>query len=159
MDATTTTWDGLPVGDERPHGATVVVFRRADGRLEFLMLHRAHLGPDYEGDWAWTPPAGARYPGEPVASCARRELREEAGLELDVVPTECGTANWHIYVAEAPPDAPVTVEHDREHDRYEWLPAEVAIARCRPAHVRDTLRAAVDLVQRTHAAGQPVTRR
>ena len=35
------------------------------GRDEFLLLHRvAPGGPDYEGEWAWTPPAGARQPRE-----------------------------------------------------------------------------------------------
>ncbi|MGH2371606.1 MAG: NUDIX domain-containing protein, partial [Chloroflexota bacterium] len=105
MSRTGTTWDGLPISDEVPHGATVVVFRRLTGGTEFLLLHRAHNGPAYEGDWAWTPPSGARFPGEPIAVCARRELREEAGLELDVVPADCGTPSWQVYVAEAPPEA------------------------------------------------------
>ena len=81
-----TTWDGLPVSEEKPYGITAVVFRRVCG-TEVLMLHRAHRGSDYEGEWAWTPPAGARLPGEPVDACARRELREETGLELPMEPT------------------------------------------------------------------------
>ena len=101
MGTTRTTWDGLPVSAERPHGVTVVVYRWTEQGLQVLLLHRAHRGPDYEGDWAWTPPAGARLPGEPVEACARRELREEAGLVLDVRPTACGTADWAVYVAEA----------------------------------------------------------
>lgn len=63
------TWDGLPVAPEPPHGACVVV-RRAAG--EYLVLHRAHLGRDFAGDWAWTPPAGSRQPGEPVLAAALR---------------------------------------------------------------------------------------
>ena len=74
-----TTWDGLPISDEPPFGATVVVFRVRDDRFDVRMLHRAHHGPDYTGDWAWTPPAGARLPGELVEDCARRELRETRG--------------------------------------------------------------------------------
>src|ERR1700722_21017802 len=75
------TWDGLPIAPDNPRGAMVVV-RRADGRggHEYLMLHRALQGPDYEGDWAWTPPSGSRQPGESVLAAARRELTEETGL-------------------------------------------------------------------------------
>jgi 8-oxo-dGTP pyrophosphatase MutT (NUDIX family) len=146
--AGTTTWDGLPVSDALPHGATVVVFRRAAAGLELLLLHRAHSGPDYEGDWAWTPPAGARLPGEPVGACARRELWEETGLRLDVTPTDCGTEEWRVYVTEAPPGASVTLEHEREHDRYEWVPARVAFVRCRPQQVCRALKAAVDVMSR-----------
>lgn len=147
MGTTHTTWDGLPVSDERPHGVTVVVYRWADQGLEVLLLHRAHQGPEYEGDWAWTPPAGARFPGEAVEACARRELREEAGLTLEVRPTACGTADWHVYVAEAPPCAAVSLEHDPEHDRYEWLPAAAAVARCRPVRVAEALERVTGLIR------------
>ena len=141
-------WDGLPVSADPPHGVTVVVYRRAPGGVEVLLLHRAHNGPEYEGDWAWTPPAGSRWPGEPVADCARRELHEEAGLALDLRPTACGTADWAVYVAEAPSGAAVSLAHDPEHDRYEWLPPDAAVARCRPAPVASALARATALVQR-----------
>ena len=42
-----TTWDGLPISEEPPFGATVVVYRHNGARLEILLLHRAHHGPDY----------------------------------------------------------------------------------------------------------------
>ncbi len=146
MGKTRTTWDGLPISAERPFGVTVVVYRRGAAGLELLVLHRAHHGPAYEGDWAWTPPAGSRFPGESVADCARRELYEEAGLDLDVRPTDCGTADWALYVAEAPPGAVVSLAHDPEHDRYAWLAPAAALARCRPALVAAALGRAVALL-------------
>ena len=76
------TWDGLPVAQDQPHGAAVVV-RRAGavaGGYEYLILHRAHHGRDHDGDWAWTPPSGSRQPGEPVLAAALRELAEETGV-------------------------------------------------------------------------------
>jgi 8-oxo-dGTP pyrophosphatase MutT (NUDIX family) len=173
--AARSTWDGLPISEERPFGITVVVYRRgarspqgadepagpegpkrsgsSEGlqELEVLLLHRAHHGPQYEGDWAWTPPSGARFPGEAVDSCARRELLEEAGLELEVRPTACGTDDWAVCVAEAPPGVAVSLAHDPEHDRYEWLPAGAAIARCRPEQVSAALGRAVALLRRTGA--------
>jgi 8-oxo-dGTP pyrophosphatase MutT (NUDIX family) len=123
------TWDDAPRARERPYGATVVV-RRGD---DVLVLHRAHEGPGYDGDWAWTPPSGARLPGESPDECARRELREEAGLDLEPrrVPSTAG--DWVYYVADAPEDAEVTL--DAEHDAYRWLPVQEAAALCKPERV------------------------
>lgn len=140
-----TTWDGLPISDEKPYGITAVVFRQAPGGPELLMLHRADRGGDYEGEWAWTPPAGARLPGEAVEDCARRELSEETGLVLELQPTACGTDDWPVYLAEAPTGAVVVL--DAEHDRYEWLPPAAAIERCLPPAAREPLRAASRLVE------------
>ena|SRR5688572_1650857 len=139
------TWDGLPVSPEPPYGATVVVFRQTVDGPELLMLHRAHEGPEYEGDWAWTPPAGSRLPGEPIEMCARRELFEEAGLDLDVTRTECGTAEWPVFVVEVPSDTTVTL--DAEHDRFEWIPCLAAFERCRPDRALLPLQSAVRLIQ------------
>jgi 8-oxo-dGTP pyrophosphatase MutT (NUDIX family) len=145
-DHVATTWDGLPISPESPRGVTIVVFRRRPDGPELLMLHRAQLGADYEGDWAWTPPAGARLPGEPVDVAARRELLEETGLGLQVGLTDCGDDDWSVYLAEASMDAEVTL--DDEHDRFAWLPCEIAVARCQPRRACDPLKAAVLLVTR-----------
>jgi 8-oxo-dGTP pyrophosphatase MutT (NUDIX family) len=134
------TWDGLPVAPEPPYACCVVVWREGVAAREFLVLHRAHFGPDFVGDWAWTPPSGARQPGEDPAAAAERELREEAGLELTIAPLESPNPEVALYVAEAPPDAEVTL--DPEHDAFEWLPLEEAFARCLPAAVATGLAAA-----------------
>lgn len=147
---TPTTWDGLPISTESPRGVTIVVFRRQPDGPELLMLHRAHHGADYEGDWAWTPPAGARLPGEAVEASARRELLEETGLELQVRPTDCGDDDWWVYLAEASADAEVTL--DDEHDRYAWLPCDIAVARCRPSRACEPLTAAVQPVKQIWAS-------
>jgi 8-oxo-dGTP pyrophosphatase MutT (NUDIX family) len=127
------------VAADKPHGAAVAVWRERGGTREWLLLHRAHHGPDYEGDWAWTSPTGARLPGEQVDDCAARELREETGLELPL--TRVGGDEWALYVAEAPPHAEVTL--DPEHDRYEWLPYEEAVDRCLPAVAAENFRLCV----------------
>ena len=87
-----TTWDGKPIASEPPYGAMVLVYRMNGEQPEFLILHRAQLGPDFEGDWAWTPPSGARQPGETIEECARRELWEEAGLRVDARPLTSAAA-------------------------------------------------------------------
>lgn len=137
-----TTWDGLPIAAEPPFGATVVVHRRTPSGLELLLLHRAHHGPAYEGDWAWTPPAGSRLPGEDILACAHRELAEEAGLR-DVQLTRLPSSEeWAMYACEVDPDAVVDLV-DPEHDRYEWVTPPVAVDRSKPSRLRVGLRRAV----------------
>ena len=127
------TWDDRPVAREKPYGATVVVCR-GDA---VLLLHRAHEGPGYEGDWAWTPPSGARLPGESVEECARRELREEAGLDLELRPVASRHDDWTLWIADAPDDAEIRL--DDEHDAYRWLAIEEAAALCKPERVAEGL--------------------
>jgi 8-oxo-dGTP pyrophosphatase MutT (NUDIX family) len=133
------TSDGQAISRTPPFGAGVVVWRRGENGIEWLVLHRSHHGSAYEGDWAWGPAAGARVPGEEVEECARRELREETGLELDVVLTACGRPEWPLFAAEAPGAAEVRLSD--EHDAFRWLPLEDAAARCLPSRVGEGLRA------------------
>ncbi len=140
------TWDGLPVAEEPPFGAMVVVFRRVGKNIELLVLHRRAAGPpEYDGDWAWTPPSGGRHPGEAIDTCASRELAEEAGLDLECLRVDHGL-DWAIYVAETPSDATVTL--DAEHDECQWLDPEQALEVCRPIAVRDKLAIAIEAIER-----------
>ncbi|HVE75626.1 MAG TPA: histidine phosphatase family protein [Actinomycetota bacterium] len=133
------TWDGLPISVDPPHGASVLVYRRVQDRLEFLLLHRSDQPPI--GDWAWTPPAGARFPNEEVHLCALRELKEETGLDLTLVNSDLGTENWPQFLAEAAGDCAITLSD--EHDAWEWVEAEEACSRCLPVVVSDSMRRAL----------------
>ncbi|HEV2590357.1 MAG TPA: NUDIX domain-containing protein [Gaiellaceae bacterium] len=133
-----TTWDGLPVADENPHASSVVVWRRSATGCEYLLLHRAHHGPEYEGEWAGTPPSGARQPGETREEAAARELLEEAGLTLAFFPVAHVIDEVALFCAEAPGDEAITL--DAEHDAYAWLPLDGAVSRCLPAVVGESLR-------------------
>jgi 8-oxo-dGTP pyrophosphatase MutT (NUDIX family) len=135
------TFDGRPVNREPPHGATVVVVSESPDGWRYLTLHRAHRGSEYEGDWAWTPPAGARLPGEDVARTARRELQEETGLDGEPLPLRVAGAQWTVFELEVPWGCHVVVDGE-EHDRYEWVSLEEACRRCLPAVVADALRLA-----------------
>jgi len=140
-----TTWDGLPIAEDNPRFVSIVVWRRGPSGREFLVLHRRHHGPDFAGEWAWTNPAGSRLPGEEVAVAARRELLEEAGLELQLATVELPNPELAFYVAEAPAGAEVVLDH--EHDRFEWVDVDEARRRCLPAMVGDVF-AAVDRLLR-----------
>jgi 8-oxo-dGTP pyrophosphatase MutT (NUDIX family) len=142
-----TTWDGLPASKVKPYGAAIVVYRKKDGEVEFLLLHRAHHGPDYMGDWAWTPPSGCRFPDEPIETCARRELMEEAGLDLPLKFLEREDNDWMVYIAEASADMPVNLI-DKEHDKYKWVNAEDALLHAEPAILKDQLQAAINYIPR-----------
>ena len=132
------TYDGALVSREPPHGATVVVVSESPGGWRYLILHRAHAGPDFEGDWAWTPPSGARFPGEPIEACAARELAEEAGLAGEIVPVAVDR-EWAVFELVVPWETEVQVD-GVEHDRFAWLTFEEACRRCLPEAVTDSLR-------------------
>jgi 8-oxo-dGTP pyrophosphatase MutT (NUDIX family) len=122
---------------EAPFGATVIVAAASPEGWRLLLLHRAHRGPDYDGDWAWTPPSGGRAPGEPVIACARRELLEETGIDADPVPVRTEATDWAVFRLEVSWGLPVRMIDDEEHDRYEWVSVENALSRCRPAAVAE----------------------
>jgi len=138
-----TTWDGLPITNEKVMGATVVVYRSVNGEIKFLILHRTHC--DAYGDWSWTPPSGARMPGESIESGALRELREEAGLSLEILPTELGTDYWRVYYAQADTGDEVVLI-DQEHDDFRWVLIDEAEELCKPSVVYSQIRGVLDLI-------------
>ena len=127
-----TTWDGQPVSRDRPHGATIVVASRAPPGWRYLLLHRAHRGPAWDGDWAWTPPAGSRRPDEDLTACAVRELFEETGLRAVPRPVVTAEVGWAVFALEVPWGTAVTVD-GTEHDRLDWVTSAEARRRLRPA--------------------------
>lgn len=146
------TWGGEPIGAEPPTGTAIVVYRRTGGAMEYLLLRRSHHGPPYDGDWSWGPPSGCRYPGEPVAECAARELREETGLHLPLATTDLGSADWPLFLGVAPERG--TIGLSAEDDCFSWLPLDAAVARTAPEAVRTSLlRAGSTLQRRANANG------
>jgi 8-oxo-dGTP pyrophosphatase MutT (NUDIX family) len=118
-------------------GAAVVVWRRTEEAIEWLVMHRAVFDPDFAGDWAWGPPGGGCLSSETAAECAARELREETAIDALCVATDCGNDLADVFHAEAPADA--EIELTFEHDAYRWLPLDEARALCLPAYVGDQL--------------------
>lgn len=129
------TWDGNPISGDPPHGATIVIYRLAGESAEYLILHRSHTGQDDTGAWVWTPPSGARYPGEQIEDCARRELKEETGLVLDLICIDRNNEDWLVFAARLETD--VQIRLSNEHDRYRWVLYEEALEACRPDQVAE----------------------
>ncbi|HZR51752.1 MAG TPA: NUDIX domain-containing protein [Streptosporangiaceae bacterium] len=126
-----TTWDGEPVSRDRPYGATIVVASHGPDGWRYVLLHRGQHGADWDGDWAWTPPAGSRKPSEDIAACAARELQEETGLTAEPRPVVTADVDWALFVLEVPWGTEVTLD-GTEHDRLEWVSYAEASRRCRP---------------------------
>ncbi len=63
--------------------AGLLVFRRRDGGLEFLLAHPG--GPFWakRDDGAWSIPKGLADDGEDLLAAARREFLEETGLNVE----------------------------------------------------------------------------
>jgi RimJ/RimL family protein N-acetyltransferase/8-oxo-dGTP pyrophosphatase MutT (NUDIX family) len=134
-DAVARTWDGLEIASDHPTGSTVCVRRTTPaGDREVLLLHRSHHGADYEGDWAWTSPAGCRFPGEVVYAGVLRELAEEAGLEGFLPWAVDLSGRWAVYAVDVPYDIVIDLV-DPEHDRFEWVSPSRAFTRMLPAAV------------------------
>lgn len=126
------TWDGQAIADDPPMGTVIAVFRRHGHQVEWLVLHRMHRGPDYDGDWAWGCPSGCRLPGEAVDACAHRELLEETGLDL--VPTlELDDEQWPVFMVEVPLSAEVRLS--AEHDSHRWVALDTATELIKPERV------------------------
>jgi 8-oxo-dGTP pyrophosphatase MutT (NUDIX family) len=136
-----------------PVGASVLVWRRAGNGREWLVLHRSAAGSSDEGEWVWTPPGGVRHVDESVEACARRELYEETGLELEPQRTAFGDRSWVVFLAEAPEHAEVRL--DAEHDRVQWVDVDEAVTRWLPKAVGETFRKADRRLQRKGPLTRP----
>lgn len=141
---------GEPMSAVAPFGVQIAILRRStDGSFEHLLLHRVGRGDD--GDWAWTAPTGACFPGEDAHAAAERELFEETGVVVPVTPIAGAPSDWPWFFAVVPPDAEIVPDED--HDRREWVSLDEARRRCLPAVVAEVFAAT------EAAAGQAAARR
>ncbi len=119
-------------------GAGVVALNRA-GEVALVRQFRYAVGREM-----LEIPAGKMEPGEPPEHCARRELREEAGVTAarfapfgGVLPT-CAycTERIYIYLATRLEDAPRDLDEDELLDVL-WLPLDEAVQRVMDGGIDD----------------------
>jgi ADP-ribose pyrophosphatase len=96
-------------------GASAVV--AVDARGEVTLIHQFRFAA---GGFIWEVPAGTLAPGEAPEACARRELREETGLDatqwtsLGSILTTPGFCDEriHLFLARDLADAAQALDHD-----------------------------------------------
>jgi ADP-ribose pyrophosphatase len=129
-----------PLEIVRHPGAAAVATLDADGRVTLLRQYR-HAA----GGWLWEVPAGKLDPGEAPATCAARELREEAGIiagDLEPVgsivtcPGFCDEV-IHLFVATDLTSTSTERGVDEVIDAVEAIPLRRALEMVRNGEIRD----------------------
>lgn len=144
-DELTNGWDPTTEPPDLVRAAGGAVWRRRDGGLEVVLVHR----PRYDD---WSLPKGKVDPGETDEEAAVREVEEEAGVVGRLGPELATTTYldrsgkhkrvryWAMTLVSG------EVGGDHEVDRAEWVPIDVARNRLsyqRDLVVLDALEAAV----------------
>lgn len=124
----------------RHPGAAAVATLDQDARVTLLRQYRHAVG-----GWLWEVPAGKLDPGETPASCAARELEEEAGLtagrlehvgSIVTCPGFCDEV-IHLFIATALSTVPTRLGADEVIDAVERLPLRAALDMVRRGDIRD----------------------
>jgi 8-oxo-dGTP diphosphatase len=107
-----------------------------DGECCCLVLRRSSANRNFVGYWEW--PGGKLDPGEDFASGLCREVREEAGLEIELTKlagaTQYEMPEAHIILLclEARSQS-TAVRLSEEHDDFAWVPlGEIARLKLTP---------------------------
>jgi len=132
------------------------MYRRQNGRLEFLLVHPG--GPFWatKDQGAWTIPKGEVEPGEDLLAAAKREFEEELGcapvgefIQLQPVKQKSGklvhawafegdcetsAVKSNTFTIEWPPRSGRKMDFP-EVDRAEFFPLGIAIQKINPAQV------------------------
>jgi 8-oxo-dGTP pyrophosphatase MutT (NUDIX family) len=133
-----------------PRGASVVVTSLSPGGRRFLLLRPSAADPDESG-WAWVLPGGRRAPGENIAACAARELREETGLAGQPRPVHAGNVRWAVFWLEV--SWPARIELSGEHAGYDWVSLAEAYRRCPAAELACALQIAATAIEQSGRPG------
>lgn len=111
----------------------VFPFAIVDGELNYLLLRRA---PENTYPGIWQPVAGKVKEGESAWEAGLRELDEETGLKPLNFYTLDHLSSYYLhrfdsiihvpaFMAEVKMSAPIL---SKEHDKYQWLPLDEALA-------------------------------
>jgi 8-oxo-dGTP pyrophosphatase MutT (NUDIX family) len=151
------TTDGVDLRVEQTVSAGGVVFREGEHGVEIVLCGRVHEN-------LWALPKGTPEPGESIEETALREVREETGLDVEIV-EDLGSIEYgfarpaqgvrfektvrHFLMR---PDGNGSVDaHDHEYDRVEWFEAGEALRLMTHRNEATIVRRALDVID----AGEP----
>jgi 8-oxo-dGTP pyrophosphatase MutT (NUDIX family) len=137
------------------HSAGGVVIRRSKDGVDVALAARRTR----KGDLAWGLPKGLVEKGEASEEAALREVREETGLEAEVLEPLGDISYWYVWEDERVRKK-VTFflmeatggdvsQHDHEMEEIRWFPLQEAIRRASYPSERTVLRRAADALART----------
>jgi 8-oxo-dGTP diphosphatase len=138
--------EGLDIDDDVVRSAGAVAWRRSDGRVEVLLVHR----PKYD-DWSF--PKGKAEEGESDVDCAVREVEEESGLHVDLGPELVSTSyeskgrpkRVRYWLAEPRPGEDARARN--EVDEVAWLTPDAAERRLTYDRDLEVLRSALERLE------------
>lgn len=137
-----------------------LVFRHSGDLVETLLCARVRHGYQSEdAPLTWRLPKGTPEHGETVEETARREVREETGVHVNVLAPITSIRYFfvghddgvrydktvHFYLME--PSGGSTADHDAEFDVVEWRSYEQALDLLEYDNERDVLKAARSLIE------------
>lgn len=136
---------------QRETSAGGVVFRCGEGGPQYLLIFDQH------GNWGF--PKGHVEAGEDPADAARREVREEAGLDALVLHASLATIHWffqhrgrlihkycHFFLFESPEGTPAP-QTEEGITVCGWYPRDEALATITHQNARDVLAGAIERVR------------
>jgi 8-oxo-dGTP pyrophosphatase MutT (NUDIX family) len=106
----------------------------------------------------WGLPKGTPVEGESIEQTARREVREETGLEVEIEQPIGSIEYWFTRLEQGvrfhkivhhflmKPTGGAIEKHDHEYDIVEWFPAKTAVERLTYRNEADLLRRALRLL-------------
>jgi 8-oxo-dGTP pyrophosphatase MutT (NUDIX family) len=136
------------------HSAGGVVTRRNDGDVDVALAARRTR----KGDLAWGLPKGLVEKGEAPEQAALREVREETGLEAEILEPLGDISYWYIWEDERirkkvtfflmEATGGDVSQHDHEMEEIRWFPLSEAVRKASYPSERTVLRRAADALAR-----------
>jgi 8-oxo-dGTP pyrophosphatase MutT (NUDIX family) len=137
------------------HSAGGVVTRRSDGDVDVALAARRTR----KGDLAWGLPKGLVEKGEAPEQAALREVREETGLEAEILEPLGDISYWYVWEDERirkkvtfflmEATGGDVSQHDHEMEEIRWFPLPEAVRKASYPSERTVLRRAADALART----------
>jgi len=128
-----------------------IVYRWNDGEMEVLICGQ-------EEPEIWGLPKGTPARGEQIEETARREVREETGVECAIVESLDSIHYWFtrnnvrfsktVYYFLMVPIGGDTSLHDREYDIVRWVPASEAVRQLSYDNEVELVRKAADVARK-----------